>query len=69
MMLDIQDRDVILVDDIFDTGKTLSEIVQRMNLLSPKSIRTAVLVQGKKGRKSFRLSRIMSRSKSQMNSL
>ncbi len=45
MMLDIQDRDVILVDDIFDTGKTLSEIVQRMNLLSPKSIRTAVLLR------------------------
>ncbi|MEY4566846.1 MAG: Hypoxanthine-guanine phosphoribosyltransferase, partial [Planctomycetota bacterium] len=44
MMLDIRDRDVLLIDDIFDTGKTLSEVMAKMIEFQPKSLRAAVLL-------------------------
>ena len=44
MMLDIKGRDVLLIDDIFDTGHTLTEVVQLMNQFQPASIRSAVLL-------------------------
>ena len=44
MMLDITGRDVLLVDDIFDTGHTLTEVVDLMNDLGPNSLRSAVLL-------------------------
>jgi hypoxanthine phosphoribosyltransferase len=49
MQLDIKDRDVLIIDDIFDTGKTLREVMLRMVELKPKSLRSAVLLnkQGK----------------------
>lgn len=49
MMPDIYNRDVLLVDDIFDTGHTLQEVVRLMHGLGPKSIKTAVLLT-KQGR-------------------
>jgi hypoxanthine phosphoribosyltransferase len=42
--LDIQARDVLLIDDIFDTGKTLLEVSERLKILKPKSLRTAVFL-------------------------
>jgi hypoxanthine phosphoribosyltransferase len=44
MMLDITGREVLLIDDIFDTGHTLSEVTQLMNELGPASLRSAVLL-------------------------
>ena len=44
MMLDIRDRDVLLIDDIFDTGHTLSRVVERVQQLGPSSLRSAVLL-------------------------
>jgi hypoxanthine phosphoribosyltransferase len=44
MMLDITDRDVLLIDDIFDTGHTLAEVTQLMNDLGPASLKSAVLL-------------------------
>jgi hypoxanthine phosphoribosyltransferase len=44
MMLDIGDRDVLLIDDIFDTGKTLVQVTQRLALMKPSSIKTAVFL-------------------------
>jgi hypoxanthine phosphoribosyltransferase len=44
MMLDIKDQDVLLIDDIFDTGNTLQEVTQLMNELGPASLRSAVLL-------------------------
>jgi len=46
---DVRGRDVLLVDDIFDTGRTLWELVPQLDELGPASIRTAVLLR-KKGR-------------------
>ncbi len=41
---EIRGRDVLLVDDIFDTGKTITKISQQLELFEPKQIRTAVLL-------------------------
>jgi hypoxanthine phosphoribosyltransferase len=49
MMLDITNRDVLLVDDIFDTGHTLAVTVATLQKLSPTSLRTCVLLR-KRGR-------------------
>lgn len=44
MMPDIAGRDVLLVDDIFDTGHTLVQVLKLMHELQPASVRTAVLL-------------------------
>lgn len=49
LMLDISGRDVLLVDDIFDTGHTLVKVMEKMRDFEPKSIRSAVLLR-KRGR-------------------
>ena len=49
LMIDITGRDVLLVDDIFDTGHTLTRVIEKMHEFSPSSIRSAVLLQ-KEGR-------------------
>jgi len=45
LMLDISGRDVLLVDDIFDTGHTLEQVITRMHEFGPTSIRSAVLLR------------------------
>jgi len=49
MLPEVADRDVLVVDDIFDTGHTLVEVLALLKDLKPRSIGTAVLVlkQGK----------------------
>lgn len=49
IMLEISGRDVLIVDDIFDTGHTLNVVLQRLRQLSPHSLRSAVLLR-KSGR-------------------
>ncbi|MCC7476503.1 MAG: hypoxanthine phosphoribosyltransferase [Pirellulales bacterium] len=49
LMLDISNRDVLLVDDIFDTGHTLVRTMEKMRDFAPTSIRSAVLLR-KNGR-------------------
>ena len=44
MMIDVKGRDVLLVDDIFDTGKTLDRISGMMMDFGAESCRTAVLL-------------------------
>ncbi len=46
---DVRGRDVLLVDDIFDTGNTLWELLPQIDDLGPTSVRTAVLLR-KQGR-------------------
>ncbi len=45
MLPDIRDRDVLLVDDIFDTGHTLVALVAQIRSLGPRSVRSAVLLR------------------------
>lgn len=54
MMLDIQNRDLLVVDDIFDTGKTLKAVLENLDRGGPSSIRSAVLLH-KEGRQEVEL--------------
>jgi hypoxanthine phosphoribosyltransferase len=45
LMLDISGRDVLLVDDIFDTGHTLARTLEKMREFGPTSLRSAVLLR------------------------
>lgn len=44
MMLDIKDREVLLVDDIFDTGHTLEKVSALVEEYGPTSLKSAVLL-------------------------
>ena len=50
MTLDIANRHVLLIDDILDTGKTLSLVVELIRRMNPMSLRVCVLLD-KKGRR------------------
>lgn len=50
LTLDITGRHVLLIDDILDTGKTLSVVVDLIRKQDPASVRTCVLLD-KKGRR------------------
>jgi hypoxanthine phosphoribosyltransferase len=50
LLPDIGGHDVLLVDDIFDTGHTLVAMREKMQSYGPASLRTAVLLR-KRGRK------------------
>ena len=47
LMLDVRGRDVLLVDDIFDTGHTLERVMEKMQDFGPASVRSAVLLRKK----------------------
>ena len=44
MMIDVRGRDVLLVDDIFDTGKTLDRLSGMMQQFGATSVQSAVLL-------------------------
>ena len=44
MLPDLRGRNVLLVDDIFDTGRTLQALIEQMRSLEPASLRSAVLL-------------------------
>ena len=50
LRLDVRGRDVLLVDDILDTGKTLRAVVDKLNKLKPRQIKTCVLLDKPSGR-------------------
>jgi hypoxanthine phosphoribosyltransferase len=48
MLIDVKDRDVLLVDDIFDTGKTLDRLTGMLKEMGAKTAQTAVLLHKKR---------------------
>ena len=44
LRLDVRGRDVLLVDDILDTGKTLDKVLGKLRGLRPRRIKTCVLL-------------------------
>lgn len=48
---DIKNRDVLIVDDIIDTGNTLSKVVEHLSKKQPKSIKICVMLDKPSRRK------------------
>ena len=44
LRLDVRGRDVLLVDDILDTGRTLDRVLGKLRALKPRRIKTCVLL-------------------------
>jgi len=44
LRLDVRGRDVLLVDDILDTGKTLGRVAAKIRALRPRRLKTCVLL-------------------------
>ena len=44
LRLDVRGRDVLLVDDILDTGRTLRRVTEKLRRLKPRRIRSCVLL-------------------------
>ena len=52
LRLDVAGRDVLLVDDILDTGKTLRAVIDKLDGMTPRQVRTCVLLS-KKARREY----------------
>ena len=52
LKLDVVNRDVLLVDDILDTGKTLRAVINKLEGMTPRQVRTCVLLS-KKARREY----------------
>ncbi|MGD1085311.1 MAG: hypoxanthine phosphoribosyltransferase [Verrucomicrobiota bacterium] len=50
LRLDVRGRDVLLIDDILDTGRTLARVLAKLRRLRPRRIKVCVLLD-KKGRR------------------
>lgn len=44
LRLDVRGRDVLLVDDILDTGRTLASVLGKLRQLQPRALKTCVLL-------------------------
>lgn len=54
LRIDVCGRDVLLVDDILDTGKTLTRVIPKLQVLKPRRIRTCVLLD-KPARRAYKV--------------
>lgn len=48
--LDVRSRDVLVVDDILDTGKTLDRVITHLRAFKPRRIRSCVLLDKRERR-------------------
>jgi hypoxanthine phosphoribosyltransferase len=44
LRIDVRNRDVLLVDDILDTGKTMSRVLPKLRTLKPRRLKICVLL-------------------------
>jgi len=44
LRIDVRGRDVLLIDDILDTGKTMSRVLSKLRALKPRRIKVCVLL-------------------------
>ncbi len=54
LRLEVRGRDVLLVDDILDTGKTLFRVIEKVRELGPREIKTCVFLE-KAARREFKV--------------
>lgn len=45
LRLDVRGRDVLLVDDILDTGRTLKRVLEKLRRLRPRRVKVCVLLE------------------------
>jgi len=57
LRLDVRGCDVLLVDDILDTGKTMSRVLPKIRALKPRRIKTCVLLD-KPSRRAVKIRRL-----------
>jgi hypoxanthine phosphoribosyltransferase len=50
LRIDVRNRDILLVDDILDTGKTMTRVLPKLRALKPRRLKTCVLLD-KPGRR------------------
>ncbi len=50
MSVDIKGKNILIVDDIIDTGRTLKALVEALSLREPKMLKTCVLLDKKERR-------------------
>ena len=50
LRIEVLGRDVLLVDDILDSGQTLTKVTEAIRKLKPRSLRTCVLLDKPEGR-------------------
>ncbi len=50
LRMEVRGRDVLVVDDILDTGKTLKHVLQKLRVLKPRRLRVCVLLDKKERR-------------------
>lgn len=51
--LELEGRDILLVEDIVDTGHTLTKIVEFIGLLNPRSVKICTLIDKQERRESL----------------
>ena len=44
LRIDVRNRDILLVDDILDTGKTMTRVLPKLRALKPRRVKTCVLL-------------------------
>ena len=44
LRIDVRGRDVLLVDDILDTGRTLAAVLDKLRQIQPRTLKTCVLL-------------------------
>ena len=49
-LLDVTDRDILIVDDILDSGHTLAAVCEKLETAKPRSVRGCVLLSKMKQR-------------------
>jgi hypoxanthine phosphoribosyltransferase len=45
---DVEQRDILILDDILDSGRTLAAVREKLQMANPRSIRVCVLLRKKK---------------------
>ena len=53
--VDLEDKNVLIIEDIIDTGRTIKKIIMEINKLNPESIRIATLFLREKNKKNHKL--------------
>ena len=51
LKIDVKNQDLLIVDDILDTGKTLKIVIDKLKTMQPRKISTCVLLSKKARRK------------------